>query len=198
MKPDRKLRIEGFFPALEGKMPVIVRAHREVDIREALALADEFGLKIVIDHGTEAYRVGALLAQRGVPVILGPVTTQPDDYETWDAVYENAAQLSKAKVPFALQTGSAHNLRKISQEAGIAASFGLDRDAALRAITLGAAEVLGIAGSRGSLDVGKVANIVLLEGAPLEPRARVAKVFIRGREIAPTSRQTELRDRFAR
>src|SRR5204863_7724688 len=98
---------------------------RELDIRAALALADEFKLKVVINHGTEAYRVTGLLAERRVPVILGPATTQPAGFETWNAVYENAAVLAKAGVPFALQTGSAHNLRKLPQEAGLAAAYGL-------------------------------------------------------------------------
>jgi imidazolonepropionase-like amidohydrolase len=141
--------------------------------------------------------VASLLAERRVPVILGPVTTQPSHFEVWNAVEENAAVLARAGVPFALQTGSAHYLRKLPQEAAVGVAYGLPREAALRAVTLGAAETLGIAAERGSLDPGKVANVVLLDGEPLEPRTRVAAVFIRGREVPLASRQTELRDRFA-
>ena len=196
--PDRKLDLEALIPAIEGRMPVIVRAHREADIRTALALADEFKLKLIVNHGTEAYRVAALLAERKVPVILGPVTTQPSGFETWNAVYENAALLARAGVPFALQTGSAHNLRKLPYEAGLAAAYGLPPEAALRAVTLGAAEALGLAADRGSLDPGKVANVVLLSGEPLQPRSQVRHVFIRGKEVPLVSRQPELRDRFAK
>jgi imidazolonepropionase-like amidohydrolase len=194
--PDRKLKYEALIPVIEGREAVIVRAHRETDIRAALALADEFGLKIILNHATEAYRLADLLAKRGVPVILGPVTTQPDGFESWNAIYENAALLARAGVKFAIQTGSAHNARKIRFEAEIAATYGLPPDAALRAITLGAAEVLGIEKDYGSLDAGKVANLVLFDGDPLAPRSRVVKVFIRGREVPMESHQTELRDRF--
>jgi imidazolonepropionase-like amidohydrolase len=195
--PDRKLKYEALLPVIEGRLPVLVRAHREIDIRAALTLAREFGLRLILNHGTEAWRVPSLLAEAKVPVILGPVTTQPSGFETWNALEENAAILARAGVPFAIQTGSAHSVRRIAQDAAIAASYGLSPEAALRAVTLGAAEALGIADERGSLDPGKVANVVLLDGEPLEPRTRVAAVFIRGREVPLGSHQTELRDRFA-
>lgn len=196
--PERKLKLEALLPALEGKIPVVFRAHRETDMRAALAIADEFGLKPILNHATEAYRIAPLLAERKVPVVLGPVTTQPSHFETWNATFWNAALLAEAGVPFAIQTGSAHNLRKLPFEAGLATAYGLPEQAALRALTLGAAEALGIAGERGSLEEGKIANVVLLTGSPLEPRSAVKHVFIRGREVPLISRQTELRDRYGK
>ncbi len=194
--PDRKLRMEALLPALEGKLPVVVSAHRETDIRTALALAEEFGLRIILTHATEAYRLAPLLAERKIPVLVGPVTTQPSSFETWGAIYENAAILERAGVKIAIQTDSAHNVRQLPFQAGLAAAYGLPPAAALRAISLGPAEILGIDADYGSIDKGKVANLVVLTGDPLQPLSRVERVYIRGREVGRESHQGELLRRF--
>jgi imidazolonepropionase-like amidohydrolase len=137
------------------------------------------------------------LAQRAVPVVLGPVTTQPGRLETWNAVYENAALLAEAGVPFCLQTGSSHNVRTLRFEAGIAVAWGLDPAVALRAVTLDVARTYGLGADYGSLEAGKVANVVVASGDPLQATSRIERVFIRGREVELSSRQTELRDRHA-
>jgi imidazolonepropionase-like amidohydrolase len=194
--PGRKLRIEALLPVLEGKLPLVVTAHREADIRTALALAEEFGLKLVLNRGTEAYRVAPLLAARKVPVLVGPVTTQPSHHETWNAVYENAAILHAAGVKIAIRHGGAHSVRLLPFQAGIAVAYGLPAEAALRAVTLAPAEILGIAEDHGSLDPGKLANVVVLSGEPLQSLSRVEKVYIRGREVSRTSHQRRLFDKW--
>lgn len=194
--PGRNLRLEALLPVLDGQVPVVVSVHLEADIRAAIALADEFGLKLILNHATEGYRVAKLLAERKIPVIVGPVTTQPSSHETWGAIYENAALLHKAGVKIAMQSDSAHNARLVPFQAGLAVAYGLPPEAALRAVTLEAAEVLGIAADYGSIERGKVANLVVLTGDPLQPLSRIERVYIRGREVPPTSHQTELRDRY--
>ena len=194
--PDRDLRWEALAPVLRGELPLIVRAHRVDDIGTALRLADEFEVKVVLRFATEAWRVADDIARRGVPVILGPVTTQPGSMETVGAIYENAAMLHAAGVKIAIQTASAHNVRNLPYEAGLAVTYGLPWDAALRAVTLGPAEILGVADRLGSLEVGKEADLLVLSGDPFQPLSKLEHLFIGGEEIPLRSRQTELYERY--
>ena len=191
-------RAEALIPVLEGRVPAFIRAARMDDILTALRLADEFNLKMVLVDGVDAYKVAGELARRNIQVLLGPVTTQPDSIESAGAVYENAALLAKQKVRFAITTGGAQQAGQLPFEAGIAAAYGLDRDEALRAITLNPAQILGIADRHGSLDKGKYADVVVAEGLILQPRARVTRVYIRGKAIDLNTWQEELRDQYQR
>jgi len=195
--PSRDLKLEALLPALEGKMPVVFRAQRAEDILAALDVAREFKLRPIISHGMDSQRVWTELRDRNVPVIYGPVNTQPESFETWGAVYETPVELDRLKIPFALQTASSHNVRLIPFMAGLAVAHGLPWERGLRAVTLGAAEVLGIEGRCGSLEVGKVANVAVFTGDPLQPLSRCEALFIRGSPVHLDSRQTELYDRFA-
>ncbi|MBI4869147.1 MAG: amidohydrolase family protein [Candidatus Wallbacteria bacterium] len=195
-EPERDLKLEALAQVLERKLPLLVRAHRQDDIRAALRLADEFKLKLVINHGTEAYRVAELLAKKDVPVIVGPVDQQPDTFETLGARYENAELLRKAGVRIAIQTSDSHNVRNLPYAAGLAAAHGLPPEEALAAVTIEAAKILGIADKYGSLDKGKIANIAVVEGDPLQPASRLRHLFIRGKSIPLTSRQTELYEKW--
>lgn len=191
-------RAEALIPVLEGRVPAFIRAARMDDILTALRLADEFNLKMVLVDGVDAYKVAGELARRNIQVLLGPVTTQPDSIESAGAVYENAALLAKQKVRFAITTGGAQQAGQLPFEAGIAAAYGLDRDEALRAITLNPAQILGIDDRHGSLDKGKYADVVVAEGLILQPRARVTRVYIRGKAIDLRTWQEELRDQYQR
>lgn len=193
---DTDPRAEALIPVLEGRVPAYVRAARMDDILTALRLADEFKLKMVLVDGVDAYKLGAELARRNVPVLLGPVTTQPASIESAGAVYENAALLAKHKVRFAITTGGAQQAGKLPFEAGIAAAYGLDRDEALRAITINPAQILGIDDRHGSLEKGKFADVVVAEGLILQPRAKVTRVYIRGKAIDLKTWQEELRDQY--
>jgi imidazolonepropionase-like amidohydrolase len=199
-EPARDLRLEALGLALEKKLPVLVRAQREDDIRTALRLADEFKFRLVLRHGAEAWKVADLLAKRNIPVIVGPIGQQPSSFESPGARYDNAALLRKAGVTIAIQTAETHNVRNLPFAAGMAAAHGLTPEEALEAITAGAARVLGIAGRYGTLEKGKVANVAIFEGEPdgdpLQPRTKLRQLFIRGKQVPLKSRQTELFEKY--
>lgn len=195
-EPARDLKLEVLVQALERKLPVLVRAHREDDIRSAIRLADEFKLKLVLNHGSEAWKAAELLAKKEVPVVVGPINQQPDSFETLAARYDNAELLRRAGVRIAIQSSETHNVRNLPYAAGLAAAHGLPPQEALEAVTAGAARVLGIADRYGTLEKGKIANIAVTEGDPLQPQSKLRKLYIRGRELPLTSRQTELYDKF--
>jgi len=194
--PARDLRWEALSPVLKGEVPSIFRAQRMDDILTALRLAEEFQLRLVVSHAAEAYKVADLLDAKKIPVILGPVTTQPDRIETLGAIYENAARLEEAGVKIAIQTDRTNDARTLPWEAGLAVAYGLSWEAALRAVTLTPAEIFGVADRVGSLERGKVANVLVTAGDPFQPLTPVKHLFIRGREVDLRSRQDDLADRY--
>jgi len=196
--PDRDLKLEALLPALEGTMPVVVRAHRVDDILTALRLADEFKLKLIVNRGTEAYKVADLLAARNIPVIVGPISTQPDRIETLGAIYDNAARLHRAGVKIAIQSGDTLNARMLPYEASLAVAYGLPWDEAIRAITVNAAEILGVADRIGSIQPGREADLIVAAGDPLQPLTPLRHMMIKGRPIPLTSRQTALYEKWRR
>ncbi len=181
--------------ALRRELPVRVEADRPDDIRTALRIAREFGLRIVIDGGGGASDVAETLAAAGVPVVLGPVSHAR---RTGGAVpvssarsEETASLLEKAGVKFALasfgggqrQSGDAAGGRWLLLEAALATAFGLSEEAALKAVTISAAEILGVADRVGSLETGKHADILILDRPPLDLKSRVVQVIIDGRLV---------------
>jgi imidazolonepropionase-like amidohydrolase len=173
---------------LRKKIPLQVEAHRVTDILNVLRLADEFGFTLILDKCTEGYLITNEIARRKVPVIVGPVSTSFVDmprleYRNHDM--SNAAILSKKGVKAALGVSGRDGASSkfIILAAAIAAANGMDKAAALRAITLTPAEMLGVADRIGSLQVGKDADLVILNGHPLDARTRVEMVMIEGRVV---------------
>ena len=166
------------------------------DILTAIRLADEFKLHLILSHAAEGYKVADLLASKKIPVILGPITTQPDRIETLGAIYENAALLNDAGVKIAIQTDRTNDARTLPWEAGLAVAYGLPWDAALRSVTLSPAEIFGVADRLGSLEPGKRADLIVTTGDPFQPLTQVKHLFIRGKEISLRTRQDELADKY--
>lgn len=191
-----RLDLEALQPVLQGTMPLVIEAHRASDIRTAMRIADEYRLNLIIAGGTEAWMVADELARKRVPVIVKVLQNLPANFERLGARYDNAALLHKAGVRVAITTGDTHNARNVKQEAGNAVAYGLPHDEALRAVTLYPAQIWGVADRYGSLAPGKVANVVVWGGDPLELLTPVEHVFIKGVQVPMTSRQTELRDRY--
>lgn len=196
LPPEFDPSLEALLPVLSGKVPLIVTVHRASDILTILHLADEFHVRIILSQATEGYKVAGEIAKRKVPVIVGPLTQPPGILEMAGARMDNAAILARRGVKLAFMTGSAHNVRNLPVEAGLAVAYGLPYDTALRALTLSPAEIFGIGRFIGSLTPGKDADLVIWEGDPLEPTTRVHKVFINGKEIPLKSHQTELFNQF--
>ena len=194
--PDRDLKMEALLPALQGKVPVLARAHRVDDILTAVRLADEFKLRLIISHGTEAYKVADLLAEKKIPVVVGPVTVQPERVETLGAIYDNAARLNRAGVKIAIQSGDTLNVRMLPYEAGLAVAYGLPWEQAIRAVTINPAEIFGVADRVGSLKPGLDADLIATDGDPLQPLARLRHLMIKGRPVPLTSRQTALYEKW--
>jgi imidazolonepropionase-like amidohydrolase len=184
-------------PVLAGTLPVIALADHHTDIDAALKLAADYRMRLIIGGGAEAWMVADRLAAANVPVILAPLTNIPS-YDQLGARYANAARLAAAgvRVAFTVADDGSHNARNLKYEAGNAVSYGMSWDQALRAVTLTPAEILGLGTRYGSLQAGRVANVVVWSGDPFEFSTAVEHVLIRGREIPLTSRQTELLERY--
>ncbi len=191
-----RLDLEALQPVIDGELPLVIEAHRASDIRTALRIAEEYDLDLVLLGATEGWMVADEIAAADVPVVLKVLQNLPQNFEQLGARYDNAALLDAAGVKIAITTNDTHNARGIKQEAGNAVAYGLPHAEALRAITLYPAQIWGVDDSHGSLEPGKVANVVVWDGDPLEILTPVEYVFIEGREIPLVSRQTELRDRY--
>ncbi|MGB6384709.1 MAG: amidohydrolase family protein [Terriglobales bacterium] len=198
LAPKRDLKLEALIPYLEGKKTIVLAAESPSDLQTAVSLANEFKLKFVLNHIAHSQPVLDYVASLKVPVIVGPIYEAPKEDERYDAVYSLPAQLYKRGVKIVFASYSAHNVRNLPDQAGFATAFGLPYDEALKAITLNAAEVWGVADQLGSLDTGKTANVVMANGDPLDVKTDVKQVFIQGRAIPMTSRQTQLRDEYSK
>jgi imidazolonepropionase-like amidohydrolase len=194
--PKRDLKLEALLPYLEGKKTIVLAAEGPSDLQTAVSLANEFKLKFVLNHISHSQPVLDYVASLKVPVIVGPIYEAPKDDERYDTVYNLPAQLYQRGVKIVFASYSAHNVRNLPDAAGFATAFGLPHDEALKAITINAAEVWGVADQLGSLDVGKSANIVVANGDPLDVKTDVKQVFITGREVPMTNRQVLLRDQY--
>ncbi|MEX1050642.1 MAG: amidohydrolase family protein, partial [Gemmatimonadales bacterium] len=187
--------LEALLPVLRREQPAWVRASRRADIENALRLAQEFQLNLILVGGEEAWQVADRLATAGVTVVLDPMVDIPS-YDAPSPRLDNAALLHRAGVTIVLSNFDTHNARNIRQAAGSAVAYGMPWDAALRAITVNAAMAAGVGDRYGTIEVGRVANVVIWSGDPLDFAAGTDAVFIRGREVPADSRQRELFERY--
>jgi len=197
-----RLDLEAMIPVVEGRLPLIVAADRASDIEAALKLASDYGIRLIVASGAEAWLVADKLAAAHVPVLTGAMNNIPQSFSTLGSYQENAALLRHAGVDVILigdsgiSSGETFNVRNLKQEAGNAIAYGMSWDDALRAVTLAPARVLGIADRYGSLEAGKVANVVVWSGDPFEFGTRAEHVLVRGTEINTPSRQDLLEQRY--
>lgn len=200
--PD--LRWEAMLPVLAGNEQLFIHASDILQIRDALAFIEHQHLSnVVLVGGRDAWRLAEQLAERDIPVILESSHNLPlRRWEAYDSVYSNAAQLADAGVTIVIANDgnpmASANERNLPYQAASYAAYGLGKDAALRAITLTPAEILGVAERMGSLDVGKDATLFVADGEALDIRSHVLRAWIQGHEISLENRQTELRDKYQR
>lgn len=182
--PDFDPKLEALLPALRGEVPVHIHAHRADDIATAVRLAREFGLKLVVVHGTEAHLLPELLAREHIPVITGPILTDRSKPELANSTSANPALLDKAGVEIAICTDHpVIPIQHLTLCAAVAARSGLEPEEALKAITLNGARLAGVDHRVGSLTPGKDADVVVTSGHPLDWMSRVEHVFIDGVQV---------------
>jgi imidazolonepropionase-like amidohydrolase len=191
IRPDS--RLAALARVTRREIPVIARVNTERDIRNVVAFAEEQGIRLIIAGGAQAYRVAQLLAEKKIPVILGPTQSLPTENDApYDEAYANPGKLHAAGVRIAFATFNSSDSRTLPYEAAMAIPFGLPRDAALRAVTLNAAEFFGIADRVGSIEAGKIANLIVTDGDPLEITTQVRHLIIGGREVDTMNRHRQL------
>ncbi len=189
--------LRALLPLLDGTIPLTIEAHRASDILGLIALAKDYELRLVIIGGTEAWKVAEALAVAKIVVVLQPSANLPGSFDKLGARLDNAAILAKRGVTIAIaELEETHNLRNITQEAGIAVAYGLDPETALSAVTLNVATAYGMDKDYGSIEAGKIANLVVWEADPFELDHWAEQVYVRGEAIDMRSRQTDLRDRY--
>lgn len=199
----RDPRLDALAPYVLGEKPTFFRVNSYKLILEALRFADRLSLKPVIVGGREAWKLADLLAARDVPVIYegvfaipGGLPDVPRMTEVWDANYRAASVMAKAGVRFCIAHFDADLAKLMPFDAGFSVAHGLDADAAIRAMTLTPAEILGVADRLGSLEVGKIANVIVSTDSPLQGTNRVTHVFIRGKPVDLSSKHTRDASRF--
>lgn len=181
---ERDLKLEALGRVLRREIPWRQHCHRADDIATALRIAEEFGYELVIDHGTEAHLVADKLVSRGIPVIIGPLFTSRSKVELRNRSLANPGRLHNAGVTIAITTDHpVVPIHFLVHQATLAVKEGLDRDAALRALTINPARIVGIDDRLGSLAVGKDADLCVWSGDPLDVMQRVERAFMDGREI---------------
>lgn len=197
-RPAQSVVLASLVPFVRGERPVIFRAEREAEIRAAVRFAEEMHLRAIILGGDEAWKASSLLKERNVPVIVTSVRSLPsleDDY--YDVLYSNPAKLQQAGVRFCISSGDiGSEVRDLPYHAGMAASFGLSHDEAVKAVTLYPAQIMGVGDRLGSIEVGKIANLAITDGDILDARTHIRYLFINGRQLPLNSRHTELYEQF--
>ncbi len=193
---DFDLKLEAMRPLVRGEALVIVSADSEEQIRGAVALADTFSLKIAILGGDEAWKVAELLAQKNVPVILGSIQSTPAQDAPYDAIYAQPGVLHRAGVKFAFSTGGVANARHVPYHAALATAYGLPTEVAIHALTLWPAQIFGLEAELGSVEQGRIANLFVATGNPLDVRTTVDEVFIKGRRVPIDDRHTRLYEKW--
>ncbi|MBV6418164.1 MAG: Imidazolonepropionase [Steroidobacteraceae bacterium] len=195
------LDAEALQPVVAGHMPLAIFANRESDIRQAVQLGKDYGTRVIVYGGAEAWRVAGLLAANRVGVVLDPVTNLPSSFDDLGVRADNAALLQKAGVTIAFFVPGiqqSHNVgTAIREGAGVAVAHGLPWSEALKAITVNPARIWGIDDHYGRIARGQDADLVLWDGDPLEPTSAALAVYVRGVAMPLDTRQKALRDRYA-
>lgn len=182
--PDRDLKNESLARVLKKEIPLRVHAHRADDILTAIRISEEFDFDITLEHCTDGHKVADIIAEKGIPAVIGPTLTSRSKVEVKDKTFKTSGVLVEAGAKVALMTD--HPVIPIDMlpvTAGLAVRAGLSEMDALKALTINAAEILGIQDRVGSLEEGKDADVIICDGSPLKTLSKVEKVFINGEEM---------------
>ena len=193
--PDKTVdwTLQALVPVVERRLPLVTAVNRAQDIRDAVAFADRVKVNIVISGGTEANMVAPLLKEKNIPVILGNILSLPGSEDAFHAAtYQLAGELAQAGVKVAFSTADSAYVRNVPYHAAMSVAWGMNRDEALKALTINAAEILGVSDRLGSLEPGKDANLFVSKGDPLEIRTSITHVFISGKDVGLDNKHERL------
>jgi imidazolonepropionase-like amidohydrolase len=194
-KPD--LKLEAMIPAIEGRAPVAISASRETEILDAIQFADRQKIRMVLLEPRELGKAAAELKSRNMPVVLGRTLELPlNEDDPYDAAFALPAQAFRAGLKIALGTFDNEFVRDLPYNAAAAVAYGLPYEEALKAVTVNPAEIWGAGTQLGSLAEGKWADLMLTDGDPFETRTAIKAVFVKGREVDLTNRQTRLYQKY--
>jgi imidazolonepropionase-like amidohydrolase len=195
-RPPDTLTLE---PVLAGQTPLAIAAHRASDMRQAVKLARDYGVRVVIIGGAEAWLVAGELGAASIPVVLNPIDNLPSSFDELGARLDNAALLRKAGVIIAMSLGGVQSYNagsSLREGAGLAVANGLSYVEGLRSISANPAKIWGLSDRYGVIDAGKDGDLVIWDGDPLEPSSAPVAVFVQGKEVSLVTHQSELRDRY--
>jgi imidazolonepropionase-like amidohydrolase len=193
----RDLKLEALVPVIRGELPVLVFANRARDIRNAVEFCDKQKVKMILAGGAEAYKVKELLRSKSIPVILQPTLTAPlDEDEPYDRSLSQPAELVDARVKIAFGSFDNSFARRLGQQAANAVAYGLPYDEALKAVTLYPAQIFGLADQIGTLEPGKIANVIVTDGDPLELTTDVRYLFIKGQLTSTDNKHKALYEKY--
>jgi imidazolonepropionase-like amidohydrolase len=194
---QRDLKLEALVPVVRGELPVLVFAERARDIRSAVEFCDQQKLKMILAGGAEAYKVKELLRSKNIPVVLEPTLTLPlDEDDPYDRLLTQPAELAEARVKFAFGSFDNSFARRLGQQAANAVAYGLPYQEALKAVTLYPAQIFGLADQVGTLESGKIANVIVTNGDPLEITTDVRYLFIKGQLTSTDNRHKALYEKY--
>jgi imidazolonepropionase-like amidohydrolase len=194
---QRDLKLEALVPVVRGELPVLVFADRARDIRSAVEFCDKQKLKMILAGGAEAYKVKELLRSSNIPVVLQPTLTLPlDEDDPYDRLLTQPAELAEARVKFAFGSFDNSFARRLGQQAANAVAYGLPYQEALKAVTLYPAQIFGLADQVGTLESGKIANVIVTNGDPLEITTDVRYLFIKGQLTSTDNRHKALYEKY--
>lgn len=191
------VKFEAMLPVLDAKLPVMIPVTRQRDVRLAIEFAEKEKLKLILTGLRDPGNQLKAIAEKKIPVILGsPYETPLDEDDAYDQPYTLAARLNDAGVKFAFATFGAQFARNLPYQASQSANFGLPKDVALKSVTINAAEIFGVASMIGSIEQGKLADLIITDGDPLEIRTQVKMMFIEGRPVDLESKHTRLYQKY--
>jgi imidazolonepropionase-like amidohydrolase len=194
---QRDLKLEALVPVIRGELPVLVFASRVREIREAVEFCDKQKIKMILAGGAESYKVKDLLRSKNIPVILQPTLTEPlDEDDPYDRSLTTAAELADAHVKFAFGSFDNSFARRLGQQAANAVAHGLAYDEALKAVTIYPAQIFGLSDQLGTLESGKIANIIVTNGDPLELTTDVRYLFIKGQLTSTDNKHKALYEKY--
>src|SRR5580700_10923304 len=193
----RDLKLEALVPVVEGKLPVLVVADEARDIRNAVDFCSKQNLRMILGSGAEAWKVKELLKDKKIPVVLAPTNRLPEQIDTpYDKPYTEPSELFTAGIPIAFSSFGTSFSRRLPQFAGTAVAYGLPHDEALKAVMLNAAQIFGLADQLGTLEPGKIANVIVTNGDPLELQTQVRYLFIMGQLTSTDNKHRELYEQY--